>query len=229
MSSLHSSSFSSFSSELLTNNNYNNNNNITQINNNINNNIMNNEQIKNENEDENNLNLHTPTIFDCPIDLRNYCHNLLQKYLESIDIIDSEKKEIFLESFIDQFLEAGTLQTKNPREYRKWISQSMLFIIKSFTFRQDLVLQVIRQELTVIELLQFLHDQTKFNRKIFADITSHHKNIISQGWNSQTLSNADLEKYALAAVEMGKKDWVIQGNQLIESNILKYFCFGGKF
>jgi hypothetical protein len=168
---------------------------------------------------------------ECPAPLRQHLLRLLEKGLRVSQLPERTREENFdLLSFVDdlteEILSLGLESCREPKEYARWVAQNGEIISKCFSLHPDVVDLVVMKELTPLGVIGHWNDAKETNERLFRDITSHHRSLIVNGWDLVALDSSALN-YSCAAAEMGKKDWVRGINEWMESQILKYFRFGG--
>ena len=75
----------------------------------------------------------------------------------------------------------------------------------------------------VAEVLQHMKTLRKKGGETFRNITDHHHQIKSFSWQATTQNLDSLNRYAVAAQEMGLRPWVANGNRWIVRSIKSFF------
>jgi len=83
---------------------------------------------------------------------------------------------------------------------------------------------------TMDELLAQYNGLKTKNMGIFVTIAAHHNKIASGGDDAYKYGTTDialLQKYGVAAYDMGQKEWVKAGIKWMEMKFMEYFAYGG--
>jgi hypothetical protein len=163
-----------------------------------------------------------------PKGLRSHLAQEISRSLSSLQL-DPYTLEAFAHSFLDHILVLGWQQCPNSdlKDFNRWLAHTGEVVSKCFEIHPHIASRAVGNELSVQDVIKFWMKSKDHNEKIFENITNHHQSLITFGWNHLLSVEDSTQSYAIAAAEMGKKDWVREINEWMEIQVVKYFRLGG--
>lgn len=163
---------------------------------------------------------------ECPGSLRSHLGQQITRSLSSLQL-HAQILETFVHSFLDEILNLGSLQCSAGSDLNRWLASTGEIVSKCFEAHPEIARRAVENDLNVSDVINFWREAKGHNEKIFDDITNHHQSLISFGWSHLPLAEDSTQSYAIAAAEMGKKEWVRDINDWMQIQIMKFFRFGG--
>eukprot|EP01031_Cornospumella_fuschlensis_P025373 gene25373-30639_t len=119
--------------------------------------------------------------------------------------------------------------TSNPHNSNARLSKSANSVFRSFVVLPKVLVErlLLRQDLSVEDLIAWYEEYEQRNKQVYENITSHHQSITSTDWREVVQDNGALDRYKDAAHTMGGKKWVQGGNDWMKGFMIKYFKHGG--
>jgi hypothetical protein len=89
------------------------------------------------------------------------------------------------------------------------------------------IIENILSDCNIANYIKYYESSRTTSETTFKNIQQHHNKLLNDDWDKNTRNSSDLEIYGDAAFEMGRKQWVIDGNKWVDDLIYEFYCKSG--
>jgi salicylate hydroxylase len=154
--------------------------------------------------------------------LKGYLRGHLKSAISRFSLSE-ERAEEFTEQLFHDLLHIHP-NTELDNKLLSDYGQGLIRMIR--TFSPEKFEKTIKREISLSEVVESYLRSKELGDFTFRTITGHHQDIISKGWDGVTQNLTALQMYSEAASEMGRKNWVREGNEWMIAYALSFFRHG---